>query len=243
MIPEGIGGGSGGTADTGPRPSALEFLGRLAGGLVHEIKNPLSTLRINLTLLKEDLAAAHPEENGLRKRIEVLESEVRRLDAVLSDFLRYAGMRRLEKQPGDLRLLVAEMVEFLAPGFRRDGIELRADIEPLPVDVDPALFKRALLNLLLNAQHAIEEHGRVVVEGVREGSFARLDVRDDGRGIPEADLGRVFDVYYSRSKQGSGLGLPTARRIIEEHGGRLELRSREGEGTIVTILLPLRGQT
>ncbi len=234
------GGGPGGT---GPRPSALEFLGRLAGGLVHEIKNPLSTLRINLTLLKEDLAEAHPQERALLKRIEVLENEVSRLDAVLSDFLRYAGMRRLEKQPCDLRTLAGEMVEFLEPGFRRDGIALAADVPALPVDVDAALFKRALLNLLLNAQQAIEGGGKVKVTGAPEGSFARLEVTDDGRGIPAEDLERVFDVYYSRSKAGSGLGLPTARRILEEHGGRLELRSREGEGTIVTLWLPLRGGT
>jgi len=224
----------------GPTPSALEFLGRLAGGLVHEIKNPLSTLRINLTLLKEDLADAHPQERGLLKRIEVLESEVKRLDAVLSDFLRYAGMRRLEKQPCDLRALVGELVEFLEPGFRRDGIELRADVPPLAADVDAALLKRALLNLLLNAQQAIEGRGRVVVAGAEEAGFACLEVRDDGRGIPEEEMEKVFDVYYSRSKAGSGLGLPTARRIVEEHGGRLDLASRVGEGTIVTVRLPLR---
>lgn len=224
----------------GPRPSALEFLGRLAGGLVHEIKNPLSTVRINLTLLKEDLAAAHPQEHGLRKRIEVLENEVKRLDAVLSDFLRYAGMRRLDRQQCDLKALVSEIVEFLAPGFRRDGIELRADVPLLPADVDAALLKRALLNLLLNAQQAIEGGGKVVVTGAREDDFARLEVRDDGKGIPADETEKVFDVYYSRSKAGSGLGLPTARRIVEEHGGRLELRSREGEGTIVTLWLPLR---
>ncbi len=226
----------------GPRPSALEFLGRLAGGLVHEIKNPLSTLRINLTLLKEDFAAARPQDRALLKRIEVLESEVSRLDAVLADFLRYAGMRRLDKQPCDLRALVLEMVEFLEPGFRRDGIALVADVPPLPADVDAALIKRALLNLLLNAQQAIEGGGRVTVSGTSEKGFARIEVRDDGQGIPASELERVFDVYYSRSKKGSGLGLPTARRIVEEHGGRLELFSREGEGTIVVLHLPMRGE-
>lgn len=223
----------------GPRSSALEFLGRLAGGLVHEIKNPLSTLRINLTLLKEDLAAAHPESRALQRRIDVLEKEVARLDAVLADFLRYVGMRKLEKAPCDLRAVVGEMVEFLAPGFRRDGIELKTAVPSLPVDADAALLKRALLNLLLNAQQAIEGGGEVNVEGSEEGGFARLDVRDDGKGIPADEVERVFEVYYSRSKKGSGLGLPTARRILEEHGGRLELRSREGEGTVVSLWIPL----
>jgi len=227
-------------SDAGPSRSGLEFLGRLAGGLVHEIKNPLSTLRINLTLLKEDFEEAHPEEHALRQRIEVLEAEVRRLDAVLNDFQRYAGMRRLERQPHDLRALAGEMVEFLAPGFRRDGIELLADLPALPVEVDAALLKRALLNLLLNAQQAIDGGGRVVLAGASEHGMARVEVRDNGRGIPAADVERVFDVYYSRSKAGSGLGLPSARRIIEDHGGRLELASREGEGTTVTLWLPLR---
>jgi signal transduction histidine kinase len=220
-------------------PSALELLGRLAGGLVHEIKNPLSTLRINLTLLKEDLAQAHPEEAGLRKRVDLLESEVRRLDAILSDFLRYAGMRRLDRQRSDLRALVLGMVEFLAPSFLRDGIALDADVPPLWADVDAALLKQALLNLLLNAQQAVEGGGHVLVAGAAEGGWARLEVRDDGRGIPADEIERVFDVYYSRSQAGSGLGLPTARRIVEEHGGRLDLASTEGKGTTVTIRLPL----
>jgi signal transduction histidine kinase len=208
---------------------------------VHEIKNPLSTLRINLTLLKEDIAQAHPEENALRKRIEVLENEVRRLDATLSDFQRYAGMRRLDRQRFDLRALVGGMVEFLAPGFRRDGIALDAEVPQVFVEVDAALFKQALLNLLLNAQQAFAGGGHVVVTGAAECGWARLEVRDDGCGIPAGELERVFDVYYSRSKAGSGLGLPTARRIIEEHGGRLELASTEGKGTTVTIRLPLAG--
>jgi signal transduction histidine kinase len=106
--------------------------------------------------------------------------------------------------------------------------------------VDAAALKRALLNLLLNAQQATPRGGRVAVEGTRDGGFLRLDVRDTGTGIPESELERVFDVYYSRSKAGSGLGLPTARRIVEEHGGTLELRSREREGTVVTVRLPLR---
>jgi signal transduction histidine kinase len=221
------------------RTSGLEFLGRLAGGLVHEIKNPLSTLRINLTLLKEDLQTALPKDVALHRRIEVLEKEVRRLDAVLNEFMRYAGVRRLDRQRHDLRILTADIVEFIGPGFRRDGVALEADVPSVPVDVDEQLFKRALFNVLLNAQQAIEGSGTVRVAGGHAGGRAWIEVSDDGAGIPDECLAKVFDVYYSRSKEGSGLGLPTARRILEEHGGNLQLTSREGEGTRVRLEVPL----
>jgi len=218
--------------------SGLEFLGALAGGLVHEIKNPLSTLRINLTLLKEDLEAALPEGRGLTRRVEVLENEVRRLDAILSDFMRYAGMRQLEKEACDLPALVAEMVEFVEPGFRRDGVALETDVAPVEAALDAQLFKRALFNLLLNAQQAIAPGpGTVRVTGGPLDGGAWLEVADDGAGIPADEIERVFDVYYSRSRRGSGLGLPTARRIVEEHGGTLTLDSAEGEGTRVRMEL------
>ena len=221
------------------RASGLEFLGRLAGGLVHEIKNPLSTLRINLTLLKEDLQTARPEDLSMQRRIEVLEKEVRRLDAVLNDFMRYAGVRRLDRQRHDLRDVTADIVEFIGPGFLRDGVTLEADVPSIEVDVDEQLFKRALFNLLLNAQQAISGTGTVRVEGGRAGRRAWIEVRDDGDGIPDEFLEKVFDVYYSRSKAGSGLGLPTARRILEEHGGSLHLTSRVGQGTCVRLEIPL----
>ena len=221
----------------GPSRSALEFLGTLAGGLVHEIKNPLSTLSINLTLLKEDLEVSQSDPSLVR-RVEMLEGEVRRLDAVLEDFLRYAGMRSLDKKRSDLAALVAEMVEFVRPGFQRDGVDIVADIASAPVDVDAALFKQALLNLLLNAQQALEKGGCVTVAARREPGCVVLDVSDDGCGIPPDQVERVFDVYFSASKSGSGLGLPTARRILEEHGGSLTLRSTPGEGTCVTLELP-----
>lgn len=218
--------------------SGLEFLGRLAGGLLHEIKNPLSTLNINLTLLKEDVEAALPGERALRHRIEILEQEVSRLDAILNDFMRYAGMRRMEKKPTDLAALVNEMLTFVGPGLRRDGIALEAEVEPAEAAVDAPLFKQALLNILLNAQEALGKGGAIRVAcRAGEGRVA-LEVEDDGPGIPAAELGRVFDVYYSRSKAGSGLGLPTARRILEEHGGGLELESNEGAGTRVRMWVP-----
>ncbi len=222
-----------------PSRSALEFLGTLAGGLLHEIKNPLSTLSINLALLKEDLHVSLPAERALTRRVEALQSEVRRLDAILEEFQRYAGMRKMAIARHDLKVIVEEMVDFLRPGFSRDGAAIEVRTESLFCNVDAALFKQALLNLILNAQHALGDEGRVVVKGRREAGHAVLEVKDNGCGIPADRRERVFDVYYSASKAGSGLGLPTARRILEEHGGTLDLESEEGKGTCVRMTLPL----
>ena len=173
------------------RRLGLEFLGTLAGGLVHEIKNPLSTLRINLTLLKEDLLAAHPEELRMERRIEILEKEVGRLDAVLAEFQQYAGLRRPDLKPVDLGSIVGEMAEFVGPGFTRDGVKLEIVVPERIVLADAHLLKRALLNVLLNAQQAIEGEGMVRVRARCEGSRVLLEVADDGCGIPPADLERV----------------------------------------------------
>ena len=216
----------------------LEFLGTLAGGLVHEIKNPLSTLRINLTLLKEDVESALPGGRGLRHRIEMLENEVGRLDAILADFMRYAGMRRLDRARHDLGALAGELAEFVGPGFVLDGVRLDVDVESVEAEIDGPLLKQALLNILLNAQQATRGGGRVTLVGRRRGDRFELEVHDDGCGVSEADLGKIFDVYYSGFGSGSGLGLPTARRILEEHGGGLELESTKGEGTRVVLWLP-----
>jgi signal transduction histidine kinase len=209
---------------------------RLADGLVHEIKNPLSTLRINLTLLKEDIAS----DPWLHRRVELLESEVARLDTILEDFLRYAGTRALRLADHDLAAVVGEMGEFLGPGFQRDGCALEIDVAACPVRIDAGRFKQALLNVLLNAQEAVEPGGAVRVTSRRTERGIELRVRDDGRGIGPAERARVFDVYYSGSGTGSGLGLPTARRILEDHGGGLELESEPGAGTLVTLWLPAR---
>ena len=109
----------------------------------------------------------------------------------------------------------------------------------LVVEGDAGLLKRALLNLLLNGQQAIDSSGTVCIRGSRDGDRAVLEIVDDGCGIAADELEQVFDVYYSGSKEGSGLGLPMARRILEEHGGTLDLSSTEGEGTTVRLEVPL----
>ena len=247
----------------------LAELGLLTAGLAHEIKNPLSTLGLNLQLLQEDLEArvaavpgnaaarTSPEARMLR-RLTSVSGEAARLREILDDFLRYAGRLEVEKQPTDLGALVEELVDFLSPQAHVAKVRIISpDAGALPPEaqraqVDTKLLKQALLNLLLNAiQHtpaggtvrigvSVEGPGRRSTAGrLRHKALLRIDVSDTGRGIEPDQFERVFEPYYSRRKGGTGLGLPMTRRIVHAHGGELDLHSVVGEGSRFSILLPM----
>jgi signal transduction histidine kinase len=238
-----------------PTTRGLEFLGAVAGGLVHEIRNPLSAMSMTLQLLEEEWPddQGDARERRTARRLRTLRQEVSRLSSILDDFLRYAGIRRLDLREADLNRVVEEVVSFMAPECARGGIEVSLfpdRLLPL-LPLDERLVKQALLNLLLNAVQAMEamEPGpdgalaprQLIVRTRLEGDVARVDVIDTGPGIPEAWRERVWQVYFSRKKGGSGLGLPTARRIAEEHAGSLVFETAEGKGTDFVLRLPLAG--
>lgn len=234
-----------------PTPEGLAFLGAVAGGLVHEIRNPLSTMNVTLQLLQEAFPEGQGDDRDRRtgRRIGTLLGEVRRLESILDDFLRYAGIRRLALSNVDLNRVLEEVTAFIAPDCERAGIDLVFYPErALPLmPLDERLIKQAVLNLLLNAMQAMEgdadasREQKLIVRAGQEGEFARVDVIDTGPGIPEAHRERVFEIYFSGKRTGSGLGLPTARRIAEEHRGTLDLVSDEGKGTDFILRLPLAG--
>jgi signal transduction histidine kinase len=220
----------------------LAFLGRLAGGLAHEIKNPLSTISMNLQLMREDWADPRTdrERRALRK-IDVLTREVKRLESILDDFLRYAGGGKLERRPHSLNEVVEDVLEFLAPRFAESKVELRASLgEGLPtVDIDRDAMKQVMINLILNALQAMSNGGELLVRTSRAKSGGvELEITDTGEGIPADLMDQIWQVYYSRRKTGTGMGLPTARRIVEEHDGTISVFSEVGQGTRFTIRLP-----
>ena len=230
----------------------VAFLSRLAGGLAHEIKNPLSTMAINMALLEEDwqraAAARDPErseptsrERRSLKRIRILQREVGRLEGILDEFLNYARVAKLNRVPTDLAPVVAELLEFVEPENTRAGIRQHADLQAgLPlVMVDEGPLRQALLNLFVNARQAMPEGGELLVRVARHGNHAELSVTDTGEGMRPEALEKCFDVFWSDKKGGSGLGLATAKRIVEEHGGSLTVISEEHCGTSFTIYLPL----
>jgi signal transduction histidine kinase len=239
-----------------PSPQGLAFLGAVAGGLVHEIRNPLSTMNVTLQLLQEDWPEGQGDDRAQRtgRRLQALRREVSRLEEILDDFLRYAGIRRLNLGNADLNRVLEEVTAFILPECARARVELSffPDRNLPLMRLDERLVKQAVLNLLLNAIQAMEEMPPREVDGdprprtliVRtrlEGEFARVDVIDMGPGIPEELRERVWEVYFSRRKGGSGLGLPTARRIVEEHGGTIHFHSEVGKGTDFVLRLPLAG--
>lgn len=216
-------------------------IARLAGGLAHEIKNPLSTIRLNMELLAEDFGEgdSQRERRALRK-VEVVQRECTRLEELLADFLDFARAHKLNLEPSDVNAAVRDVLDFYAPKAREAKIEI---IEYLGVDLptvplDRKSFHRALLNLVINAEQAMPEGGQLVVRTRAADDGVAIDLIDNGPGIDEKIRDQVFTPFYSSKPGGSGLGLPTVRKIIEAHRGVISLQSAAGHGTQFTIKLP-----
>jgi signal transduction histidine kinase len=220
-------------------------LTELAGGFIHEIKNHLSTLGLNLQLLAEDFQ--EPENQRERRalsRVQRLQNECQRLVEVSNDFLRFARIKQLELTPAALGKVIEEMTDFFGPTARAANIEIKSFISAdlPPVNLDQEMFKQALLNLLLNAEQAMPRGGELTIQATCENCEPRavcLSLIDTGMGMPPDVQARVFQPFFSTKKGGTGLGLPTTRKIIEAHGGSISLESEPGHGTKFTIRLPV----
>jgi len=220
----------------------LAFLGGIASGLAHEIKNPLSTMTITLGLLREDFETSEsPRDRRILKKIQLLESEVLRLEHILQDFLRFAGGHTVKPQVVSVNGWLGELLDFFEPSLREADVRLHRRLAPkLPaVLVDRELMKQAILNLLTNAQQAMPRGGDLTVRTWSSGDRVRIDVSDTGVGIEPQLLPRIWEVYFSTKETGTGLGLPTVRRIVAEHGGEVTVESRPGRGTQFSIFLPV----
>jgi len=216
-------------------------ISQLAGGLAHEIRNPLSTLSLNLDLLAEDFHGAEsPRDRRVQQRVDRLKREVQRLYDVLENFLRFARVQELKFAPTDFNALVEELCDFYEPQASTQGIVVRTYFSPdLPrPNIDADLFKQALLNLMLNAEHAMAEGGELIMTTRRDGRWVVLDVIDTGAGMTEDVQTKIFDPFYSTRPGGSGLGLPTTRKIVEAHGGTVLVHSVPGKGSRFSLRLP-----
>jgi signal transduction histidine kinase len=240
-------------------------IGAMTGGLAHEIKNPLSTIGLNAQLLIEsieDLDLPDDDRSRLLNRMKSLRREVERLRGILADFLEFAGKVHADKRPTDLNTLVEELADFYMPEAARHGVRVRTELlarDPV-APVDAKLIKQSLLNLILNATQAMSAKNPppaggsagALPPGVNGDLLIRTDdakdpdarpvvrihVIDTGPGIAPDVLARIFQPYFTTRSGGSGLGLSTARRLVEEHAGRIEARSEVGKGTEFVVVLP-----
>ncbi len=220
----------------------LAELGTLTGGLAHEIKNPLSTVQLNLQLLREDLVPENPSYSRLVGRLDTVQRETGRLREILDDFLRYAGKVELDRRPTDVNRMLEDLVDFFTPQAQQQRVALRlrpAD-GPLIAPLDERLIKQAVLNLMINALQAMPEAGgEILLSGRQDERTLIIDVTDTGRGMDPDTLDNIFKAYYSTKKGGTGLGLAISKRIAEDHGGRIVVTSEPGKGSNFSIRLPL----
>lgn len=213
----------------------------LAGGLAHEIKNPLSTIGMNLELMAEDLQQSdEPRDRRMLNRIQTVQRECRSLEEILHAFLQFARVGELELEETDLNEVVREFIEFYQPQAREHGIEISPHLAagPLMVRLDRSLMRQVLMNLTLNAQQAMPDGGLLELQTyVRDGT-AYLDLIDNGAGMDERTVAKIFQAFFSTKSGGSGLGLPTVRKVVEAHHGKICCESEPGRGTRFTIALP-----
>lgn len=220
------------------RAEHLATMGELATGLAHEIRNPLAGIAGVIEIIGRDL----PPTSPARLVVKEVKHEVMQINRIVTDLLECA-----RPKPPEIRLSnlndTAEHSFMLA---RQQVISKPIQVEFIrcdglpPVDHDSGQIHQVLLNLILNSLQAIEGPGQIRVEVGRNDRFASVTVIDNGRGIPPEHLPNIFRPFYTTKGNGTGLGLSLARRIVEDHGGRIEVSSKIGEGSTFTVFLPLR---
>ena len=243
---------------------ASRSLGRLMAGVTHEVRNPLNAMAIHLELVREHLLGLQrnsrttvgavlgldggdersPDLDGAREHIDVIASEIKRLDEVITGFVRFVRPEELQLQPVNVESLISEVIALVEPDVRRNGVVCRAAVASgLPqLRADPALLRQALLNLALNGCQAMPAGGRLIMSATLEQDRRiALVVEDTGVGIPADKLDRIFDLYFTTKPHGSGIGLSIVYRITQLHGGEIEVQSTEGHGTAFRLLMPRAG--
>lgn len=216
-------------------------LAELAGSLAHEIKNPLSVIHMNADLLGEDITESDwPGKRRAEAKIEMIRQQCQRMENLLRDFLRFSRLRDLEMTPGSLNEQIETVLRLYQAQADRDHIEiiryLDSDLPSVMLHSDS--LQASLINLVKNALEAMEAGGELVVRTYSTPRGVALDLIDTGCGMDDGTALHMFEPFYSTKNGGSGLGLPTARKIIEEHGGRISVQSEVGRGTKFMLEFP-----
>jgi signal transduction histidine kinase len=225
----------------------LAAIGRLTAGVGHEVKNPINAMVVHLELLRSKLMSAGPEAfGGAQRHVDILAGEMQRLDRVVQTLADFSRPMDLKLREHELRSVVGAVVELTAAEMHENGVRVVVDasVEPLLVRVDAELVRQALLNIFLNGMQAMPLGGTLRITIHRDHQFAAVEVSDQGEGIAPDVLPRIFELYFTTKARGSGIGLAMTYRILQLHGGALDVRSNTNplaadRGTTFTLRLPV----
>jgi signal transduction histidine kinase len=225
----------------------LAAIGKLTAGVGHEVKNPINAMVVHLELLRGKLAPRGREAfGGAQRHVDILAGEMQRLDRVVQTLADFSRPMELHLREHDLRQIVGVVIELTAAEMEEHGVEVKveAPTEAMMVRADAELMQQAMLNLLLNGMQAMPAGGAMQVRMRREHQFAVVEVMDEGEGIPVDLLPRIFELYFTTKPKGSGIGLAMTYRILQLHGGAMEVRSNADatspeRGTVFTFRLPI----
>jgi signal transduction histidine kinase len=240
------------------RSERLETLNKLASVLSHEIRNPLNSMVINMQLMRREFHKSRIDPRKLEQYHQILTSEIRRVEELVSNFLLIAKPPKLEKTPQRLSVLLDDLIKAELPNALTKGIRVERNyVRPdLVAEVDPQKLYQVCLNIFLNAVQAMSGGGRLLIgldafvmnqddgypsqnNEAAESTYAAISFQDTGKGIPVSELNRIFDFYYTTKEHGTGIGLSLAQQIVEEHGGMIQVKSEVGKGSEFLLLLPL----
>lgn len=224
------------------RAERLAAVGRLAAQITHEIRNPLSSLSLNLELLEETVTEGDGDDEA-RSLVHAMSREVDRLTEVTEDYLRLSRLPRPSPSPVDLNDAVEDLLDFLSRELQEAGVRVERELSPESPSVraDSGQLRQVLLNLVRNAREAMDSGGTVTVRTrVDEpGRLAIVEIQDTGPGISEELRARMFDPFFSTKDRGTGLGLAFVQQVVHEHGGRVECDSEPGQGACMRVSWPL----
>lgn len=218
----------------------LSAVGEMSRSIAHEIRNPLNFISLSIDHIKERYRPAGAKAKNFEDMISSMKHEIHRLDKLICDFLDYGRPLKLNVRRTNINGLLDDVIEIIKAKAESERISIiiKNDV-PSDLIVDPELIKSCVLNVVMNAFQAMHEGGALTIKTeISNGKFI-LSVSDTGHGISKENLSRVFEPFFTTKANGLGLGLATTKRIIEEHGGRIDLHSNEGKGSIVTISLPV----
>jgi PAS domain S-box-containing protein len=216
----------------------LAAIGRLTSGVAHEVKNPINAIVLHLEVLNEKIPNMAPDA---KRHVDVISSEIRRLDRVVQTLVDFSRPVELRLSETDLRRTLEDVALLAIPQANELGIRLVRDIvpEPLPVRIDADLIKQAVLNVVLNGIQAMNgKAGTLTLRAGRDNGIVTVDVKDEGGGIPPSVRDKIFNLYFTTKKGGSGIGLAMTYRVMQLHNGSVEFTSRDGDGTTFHLRLP-----